>query len=150
MAMHLKSAAFHNGGKLPKRFTLDGENISPPLDWFDIPPEAQSLAVFCDDPDAPHGTFHHWAVFDIPADCRGLPEGFHSDGAVSEGINDYGKKRYDGAHPPHGPPHHYRFTIMALDVDHLDVEPAARCYQLEALAQDHCLAEAKLVGRYKR
>jgi phosphatidylethanolamine-binding protein (PEBP) family uncharacterized protein len=72
--MHLASRAFENGGRIPTRFTCDGDNEIPPLAWTGVPSEARSLALVCSDPDAPSGTFHHWAVYDIPPDVRHLPD----------------------------------------------------------------------------
>ena len=105
MGMQLKSSAFTNGERIPRRYSCDGEDMSPPLAWVDAPEDTRSFAIFCDDPDAPSGIFHHWAMFDIPKTTRDLPEGFASNAARSlalQGTNDFGKTGYGGACPPKG------------------------------------------------
>src|SRR5713101_7005105 len=153
MAMHLTSPVFKYGEKMPERFSCDGANISPPLTWSDVPQGTHSLALFCDDPDAPDGTFHHWAVYDIPVTTHDLPEGFSSAamvGLIRQGVNDFRKVGYGGACPPKGHgAHHYHFKLMALDVGHLNVR-GTRCGDIEAVARAHALAESDLVGIYSR
>jgi hypothetical protein len=95
--MHLASRAFENGGRIPGRFTCDGDNEMPPLEWTGVPPEARSLALVCSDPDAPSGTFHHWAVYDIPPDVRHLPE--RTRAGMREAVNDFGRTGYGGPCP---------------------------------------------------
>src|SRR5688572_2680343 len=85
-AMHLASRAFEDGSRIPNRFTCDGDNEMPPLEWTGVPPEARSLALVCSDPDAPSGTFHHWAVYDIPPDVRHLPECMRA--GMRDAVND--------------------------------------------------------------
>ena len=152
--MHLTSAAFRNGETIPRRYTCDGENISPPLSWTAEPSETRSFALVCEDPDAPRGTWRHWAIFDIPADWRGLAEHLarkdYPDGP-KQAKNDFRKSVYDGLCPPpgHGP-HHYRFRLIALSVPHLPLKAQASCAAVTVAAQEHALAEAELVGRYER
>jgi Raf kinase inhibitor-like YbhB/YbcL family protein len=153
MSMQLTSRAFKYGETISERFSRDGANISPPLSWSDAPPGTHSFALFCDDPDAPSGTFHHWAVYDIPVTTHDLPEGFSGSsmvGLARQGVNDFGQAGYGGACPPkdHGP-HHYHFKLMALDVGHLDVR-SKKCADIEAAASNHKLAETELVGTYSR
>ena len=154
MGMQLKSSAFTNGERIPRRYSCDGEDMSPPLAWVDAPEDTRSFAIFCDDPDAPSGTFHHWAMFDIPKTTRELPEGFASNAARSlalQGTNDFGKTGYGGACPPKGHgTHHYHFKVMALDCGHLDTQGKTDATQIEALAKEHCIAHAELVGVYSR
>lgn len=152
--MKLTSSAFADGERLPARFSLDGENRSPPLAWSGLPEETKSLAVICDDPDAPRGTWHHWALFNLPPDRSGLPEGFSRGKAVapaSEAINDFKKSGYDGPAPPpgHGT-HHYHFRLLALDVAGLALSGRATCRQVAAAAARHVLASAELIGTYSR
>ena len=153
MGMQLTSPAFKYGERIPERFSCDGADISPPLAWSEAPQGTHSFALFCDDPDAPGGTFHHWAVYDIPVSTHELREGFSSAGTlglVRQGVNDFGKGGYGGACPPKGHgTHHYHFKLMALDVGHLDVR-STRCGDIEAAARSHTLAEADLVGIYSR
>jgi Raf kinase inhibitor-like YbhB/YbcL family protein len=154
MGMQLKSSAFTNGERIPRRYSCDGEDMSPPLAWVDAPEDTRSFAIFCDDPDAPSGTFHHWAMFDIPKTTRELREGFASDAARSlalQGTNDFGKTGYGGACPPKGHgTHHYHFKVMALDCGHLDTHGRNSAADIETTAREHCLAEAELVGVYSR
>ena len=110
--MHLASRAFENGGRIPGRFTCDGDNEMPPLEWTGVPPEARSLALVCSDPDAPSGTFHHWAVYDIPPDVRHLPE--RKCAGMREAVNDFGRTGYGGPCPPRGHgSHRYCFRLYA-------------------------------------
>jgi len=153
MRMHLVSPAFRNGEALPVRFTCEGADVSPPLAWSNVPKETQSFALFCEDPDAPGGTFHHWAIYDIPAATMELPEAFLHTGTVGpmhQGINDFGKTGYGGACPPKGHGiHHYHFKLLALDVGLLDAR-GKRCSDITKAARPHTIAEAELVGLYMR
>jgi len=151
--MQLFSSAFRNGKTIPARYTCDGANISPPLDWNSLPPSTASLALICDDPDAPSGTWRHWAVFDIPPSATGLLEGAAGDSAQSlrQGINDFKWRGYGGPCRPHGHgPHHYRFRLMALSVERLSVPKNASCREIERAARTHLISEIELVGIYQR
>ena len=110
------------------------------------PPEGtQSFALIVDDPDAPSGTFRHWGAYDIPADARS------PSGSFQQAANDFGKTGYGGPCPPKGHgPHHYRFKLMALDVDKLDIGSNPKVAQLEAEAEKHLLGRAELTGTYER
>jgi len=151
--MRLTSPTFKNGERLPQRFTCDGEDRSPPLAWSEAPAGTHSFALFCDDPDAPGGTFHHWAVYDIPVSSHDLPEGYAGGapiGLACQGVNDFGKLGYGGACPPKGDrEHHYHFKLMALDVGHLQVRGQS-CADIETAARSHKLAEADLTCLYSR
>ena len=150
--MRLKSDAFADGETLPKRFTCDGSNISPPLRWAGAPPDAKSFAIICCDPDAPAGTRYHWAIFDLPAAARELKQGrVGTAAAAQEAINDFGDRGYGGPCPPHGHGNHrYLFTIYALNVPKLDVPAAANCRAIERAAKSHAVAIAELTGLYQR
>jgi Raf kinase inhibitor-like YbhB/YbcL family protein len=154
MGMQLQSSAFDDGDRLPKRYSCDGEDLSPPLAWSGAPENTRSFAIFCDDPDAPSGTFHHWAMYDIPKTTRELPEGSASNverSLILQGTNDFGKPGYGGACPPRGHgDHHYHFKVMALDCGHLDTHGRNNAADIEALAREHCLAQAELVAVYSR
>lgn len=150
--MRLTSSAFPQGGKIPTRFTCDGDNVSPPLSWSGEPQAARSLAIVCSDPDAPHGVWFHWAVFDIPVGVTELAEHcVPSSGGPPQARNDFGKRGYGGPCPPHGHGrHHYHFTLFALDVAQLDMPSSATCREVEEAARLHALATADLVGVYAR
>ena len=152
--MHLTSPAFASGAQLPERFALAAANRSPPLVWTDVPPTARSLVVLCDDPDAPRGTWHHWALFDVPPSLDGVPEGCSGRKlrpTVCEAVNDFARACYDGPAPPRGHGvHHYHFRLLALDVERLPLGADPSCAEVEAAAAPHVLAEAELIGTFAR
>jgi Raf kinase inhibitor-like YbhB/YbcL family protein len=153
MPLTITSPAFRNGAVIPTRFTLDGENLSPPLEWRDAPPETKSFVLIVEDPDAPSGTFRHWAIYNIPAGEAGLPEGASAQGlrGAGEGVNGFRNARYDGPQPPKGHgPHHYHFRLAALDVELLDMPASAKAEDVWTKAQPHIVAEAEVVGVYER
>jgi Raf kinase inhibitor-like YbhB/YbcL family protein len=109
----LSSAAFRDGGSIPKQFTCDGEEVSPPLRWSGVPKGARELALVVEDQDA--GRFVHWTVLRIPADATGVAEGRLPAGAI-ETENSFGKPGWGGPCPPEGDdPHHYVFALYASD-----------------------------------
>lgn len=152
--MRLTSSAFTSGDRIPTRYTGDGEDISPPLAWEGAPAGTASFVVVCDDPDAPSGVFHHWAVYDIPAHRHGLPEGAGNAGNGSgnhHAVNDFKRADYGGPLPPHGHGvHHYHFRLMALSVERLGMPAGSTCAAVEAAARRHLLAETDLIGCYSR
>jgi Raf kinase inhibitor-like YbhB/YbcL family protein len=153
MPFTITSPAFLNGEVIPPRYTRDGENLSPPLEWRDAPPETKSYVLVVEDPDAPSGTFRHWAMYNIPAGEAGLPEGGSAQGlrGMGEGVNGFGNARYDGPQPPKGHgPHHYHFRLAALDVPRLDIPASAKAEDIWTKAQPHIIAEAEVVGIYER
>jgi Raf kinase inhibitor-like YbhB/YbcL family protein len=150
--MILKSPAFAEAATIPEAFTCDGANRSPALAWSDLPAAAHSLALTCTDPDAPGGTFHHWAVYDMPPSWGGLAEAFGTaaQAAVRQGVNDFGHRRYDGPCPPRGAaPHHYHFRLSALGGP-LDLPPAATCAEVATAVKDMEIDAVELVGLYGR
>ena len=154
MAFHLTSTAFKTSGRVPKRYTCEGEDISPPLAWSGAPAGTRSLVLLCDDPDAPAGTWHHWALFNIPAGTDHLDEGLarHDPSVkIRQAVNDFGRTGYGGPCPPprHGV-HHYHFKLLALDVEDLKLSERVRCAEVERAAKAHVLASAELVGLYSR
>lgn len=154
MAFEIKSPAFADGDGIPRQFTCEGADISPHLTWMEAPAGTQSFVLLCDDPDAPGGTWWHWAAFDIPTDHAGLPEAHPTEPLVNgirQAVNDFGKSGYGGPCPPpgHGT-HHYRFRLLALDVESLALREGAKCREIEAAARDHTLAMAELIGTYAR
>jgi Raf kinase inhibitor-like YbhB/YbcL family protein len=153
MALMITSPAFKQGEVIPTKYTRDGENISPPLEWHDAPPETRSFVLLVEDPDAPSGTFRHWAMYNIPAGDSGLPEGASNQGrgGTGEGVNGFGNARYDGPQPPQGHgPHHYHVRLAALDVPQLNIPPSAKAEDIWTTALPHIIAEAELVGIYAR
>lgn len=152
--MRLSSSAFSEGGVIPRRFTCDGENLSPPLHWSEAPPGTRSFVLLCDDPDAPAGVWRHWAVYDIPADGTDLAEGAgrRGDGkGLRQAVNDFGEAAYGGPCPPHGHGrHHYRFRLLALSIDRLVVSAGASCVDVERQAHKNLIAESVLVATYQR
>lgn len=149
----LSSNAFDPNGAIPKRFTCEGSDVSPALKWTAPPVGTHSLVLIADDPDAPRGTWVHWVLYDLAASARGLPEGVRPDGEISNGArqgrNDFGKLGYGGPCPPPGPAHRYFFKLYALDAK-TGLEPGATKDDLERTMRGHILAEAELVGRYRR
>jgi len=151
-SMHLTSSAIKPGGQIPRRFTCDAENLSPPLAWSGAPAEARSFAIVCRDPDAPSGDFYHWAAFDIPANVSRLTESRASGNApLRDAVNDFGNRGYGGPCPPRGHgAHRYHFKLYAIDVERLELPPTARCRDVEHAAGAHALATAELIGTYSR
>jgi hypothetical protein len=152
MAIKVVSSAFQEGGMIPADYTCDGKNISPPLSWSGIPEKAVTLALICDDPDAPVGTWVHWVLYNLPASVKELPAGVPPEerlasGAV-QGKNDFRKVGYGGPCPPGGT-HHYYFKLYALDKA-LELKPGAIKKELLKAMEGHILAEGQLMGRYKR
>ena len=152
MAITITSSVFSEGGMIPKKYTCDAEDISPDLKWSGVPPGAKSLALICDDPDAPVGTWVHWVLFNIPADVTSLPAGLPADSALNNGArhgkNDFRKLGYGGPCPPGGT-HRYFFKLYALDTV-LKLESGSTKAQLLAAMKGHILAEGQLMGKYKR
>ena len=149
MAFRLSNGAFRNGEATPKRYTQEGENLSPPLRWEDAPDETKSFALIVEDPDAPSGTCRHWAVYNIDAGANNLPEGV-SAGEFAQARNYAGRARYDGPKPPKGHgPHHYHFRLAAVDVPSLEVRNDANALELWRAAESHILAEAEFIGTYE-
>ena len=151
--MRLHSKAFSDGSAIPRRFTCDGEDRSPHLEWSDAPAGTRSFVLCCDDPDAPAGTWHHWAAYDIPADQTELPEGTGRDSAqpFKQAVNDFQRRGYGGPCPPRGHGlHHYHFRLSALSVDRLALGNDPSCREVEREVRKHRIAEATLVGIYQR
>ena len=145
MPLTLSSPAFSEGSRIPERFTREGENISPPLNWTGIPEGTRSLALVVEDPDAPRGTFTHWIVFDIDPKTFEIGED-HAPESGRQGTNDWGQAEYGGPKPPSGE-HRYFFHLYALDKK-LDLPRGSTRDQVEKTMQGHILAEAELMGRY--
>ncbi len=144
----LTSTAFRDGQPIPAEYSCDGANRSPPLSWSEPPAGTKSFTLVIDDPDAPGGTFRHWAAFDIPADASGIAIG---QSLGTQGTNDKGTSGYIGPCPPEGdPPHHYHFHLFALRRDKLGVEPTASVKEVEDAAEKEAIGRAELIGTYQR
>jgi Raf kinase inhibitor-like YbhB/YbcL family protein len=149
MTFLLASGAFPNGGAIPKRYAQEGENKSPPLRWEGAPAGTKSFALIVEDPDAPAGTYRHWAIYNLDARADHLPEGV-SAGEFAQAINDSGNASYDGPRPPKGHgPHHYHFRLAALDVPVLKIDTGSKASELWRAAEPHILDEAEFVGTYE-
>jgi Raf kinase inhibitor-like YbhB/YbcL family protein len=152
MALEITSSAFAEGEMIPTRYTCDGPDVSPDLAWSGVPETAQSLALICDDPDAPVGTWVHWVLFNIPAGVSGLPSEIPPDANMENGArhgtNDFGRLGYGGPCPPGGT-HRYFFKLYALDTA-LDLESGITKARLLEAMEGHIMAEAQLMDKYKR
>jgi Raf kinase inhibitor-like YbhB/YbcL family protein len=152
-ALQLTSPAFPPGGTIPRDYTADGRNVSPPLRWDDVPAGTESLVLIGEDLDAPSGLFTHWLAYNLPADLTGLDEGVPTDRTLpdgtAQGTNGFGKVGYGGPSPPRGRPHRYVFRLSALDAK-LDLPPGAGRDELISAMFNHVLAEGDLTGTYGR
>jgi hypothetical protein len=147
-ALSVTSPAFAAAGMIPQRYTCDGANVSPALAWTGVPAEAKSLALICDDPDAPAGTWVHWVLFNIPAQVENLPEAAPAGNEALPGKNDFGRQGYGGPCPPGGT-HRYYFKLYALDCL-LNLKAGATKAQVLKAMEGHVLAEGQLMGMYRR
>jgi Raf kinase inhibitor-like YbhB/YbcL family protein len=152
MEIKITSPAFEDNGLIPPRYTCDGADISPPLQWDALPEGTKSIAIICDDPDAPMGTWVHWVLFNLPAETKELVENIPPDRTLpdgaSQGISDFGRIGYGGPAPPSGT-HRYFFKIYALDTQ-IDLTSGANKRQLLNAMQGHILGRGQLIGKYKR
>lgn len=146
--MEIGSPAFDDQERIPRRYTCDGEDISPALVIEDVPEDAVELALVVDDPDAPAGTFVHWVVWGMPAGGGQIPEGASGSGDFLEGRNDFGRRGWGGPCPPDGL-HHYRFRVYAVQRP-LKLQEGAGADELEEALDGDVVAEARLVGTYPR
>lgn len=148
----LRSASFAQGKPIPARHTADGRDASPALSWSGVPPEAKSLALVCEDPDAPRGNWVHWVLYDIPPSVASLPEAVPPHervaGGGTHGKNDFGRLGYGGPAPPSGT-HRYFFRLYALDRA-LALPPGSTLEQLRHAMEGHVLAQGELMGTYSR
>lgn len=156
MPLSLTSTAFSQGGEIPTRHTCEGEDISPPLSWNDVPPGTQSFALIVDDPDAPDPqaprmTYVHWVVYNLPRDVRELAadaSGTAMPGGAREGTNDWNRTGWGGPCPPIGR-HRYFHKLYALDTVLGDLGAATKP-ELEQAMEGHIVAQAELMGTYEK
>lgn len=152
--MKLTSSAFAHQGAIPGKYTCDGQDLSPPLAWADLPAGTRSLALIVDDPDAPDPaaprmTWVHWVLYNVPPEASGLPEGAKSlPAGAGEGLNDWKRTGYGGPCPPIGR-HRYFHKLYALDTVLPDLGKPTKS-KLEAAMKGHVLAQAELVGTYQK
>lgn len=159
MALTLESKVFRDGGEIPSKYTCEGEDISPPLEWHGVPEKARSLVLIVDDPDAPDPkspkmTWVHWVLYNIPASASGLPEGATSadlPAGAEEGLNDWKRSGYGGPCPPVGR-HRYFHKLYALDTVLRGLNNSTRPTkaQLESAMKGHIIAQSVLIGTYQK
>ena len=152
MEIKVKSTAFEEGGMIPKKYTCDGQDVSPPLSWTSVPSGTKTIALICDDPDAPMGTWVHWVLYNLPADIQELPENVPPQKTLAngakQGTTDFRKIGYGGPCPPSGT-HRYYFKLYALDTE-IKLDAGITKKQLLEAMKGHILAEGQLMGKYKR
>ncbi len=153
MSIEVTSSAFKSGGSIPAKYTCEGEDVSPALKWSNVPGTTKSLALICDDPDAPMGTWVHWVIYDIAPTLSELPEAVPpsevTPQGAKQGINDFRRTGYGGPCPPPGGAHRYFFRLYALDIEP-GLPPGASKSDLLRVLEGHILAEGELMGRYQR
>jgi len=152
MEIKITSSAFEDGGLIPAKYTCDGADVSPPLQWDAVPEGTRSIALICDDPDAPMGTWVHWVLFNLPSDAKELAENIPTEetlpNGAKQGVNDFGRVGYGGPCPPGGT-HRYFFKIYALDTE-VGLQAGADKRRLLKTMEGHILGQGQLIGKYKR
>lgn len=156
MSLGLRSSSFSPNGAIPKKYTCEGDDVSPPLSWADPPPGTKSLALIVDDPDAPdpkapQTIWVHWVLYNLPASATALPEGIAPKAlppGTRQGVNDWKRTGYRGPCPPIGR-HRYFFKLYALDSELSDLGETTKS-KLEQAMRGHVLATAELVGTYQK
>ena len=150
--LQVTSTAFAEGQPIPAKHVGTAENLSPALQWSGVPSAAKSLALICDDPDAPMGTWVHWVIYDLPPSTSDLPEGEAKSPELPDGArqvaNDFGRIGYDGPGPPPGKQHRYFFKLYALD-SKPELKSGATKKDLVKAMEGHVLAEGQLMGTYQ-
>ncbi|MHC4267525.1 MAG: YbhB/YbcL family Raf kinase inhibitor-like protein [Planctomycetota bacterium] len=152
MELDIRSNAFNEGELIPLKYTCDGNDISPPLQWSQPPKETKSMVLICDDPDAPVGTWVHWVLYGLSPDTQELPEGISNEkevlGGAKHGVNDFRKYGYGGPCPPGGT-HRYFFKLYAVDKA-IEIEAGATKDEILNAINGYILAEGQLMGLYSR
>ncbi len=153
MALRVSSTQWKRGETIPKKYTGDGADVSPPLVFEGVPTGTKSFALICDDPDAPVGTWVHWIIYDIPRTAKGLPEGVATPATLPDGThqgrNSWKKTGYGGPSPPPGKPHRYFFRLYALR-EPLGLAPGLGAKEVEAAARTKSIEAAEYMGMYGR
>jgi Raf kinase inhibitor-like YbhB/YbcL family protein len=145
--LSISSPAFQNNQMMPRKFTCQGSDMNPPLQFSGIPNGTKSLVLIMDDPDAPMSTWDHWILWNIPADTAMIAEDSVPEGAA-QGVNSWGNYSYGGPCPPSGT-HRYMFKLSALDT-RLGIDETSKKHELESAMQGHILAHAELIGLYRK
>jgi Raf kinase inhibitor-like YbhB/YbcL family protein len=148
-AIVVSSASFPTGASIPPQYTCDGGDQSPQLSWTSVPEGTKSIAIIVDDPDAPHGTFTHWTLWNVAATARTI--GANGNGGFAGGIsgtNDFDRVGYSGPCPPKGQLHHYHFTVYALDTT-LKLRASDKRADVNQALHGHVLAQGTLVGTFQ-
>ncbi len=147
MTIKITSSAYSEGDNIPRIYTCDDQNVSPPLAWTEVPTTTVSLALVMDDPDAPSGTWVHWVLYNLPPDTTSLKQ--DQTGLGTDGKNDFNRLGYGGPCPPRNSTHRYYIKLYALDT-RLDLKSGATKAQVESAMRGHILAQGTLMGRYGR
>lgn len=152
MDIKISSPAFQDGEMIPKLYSCEDKNISPPVNWDNVPTGTMSIAIIMDDPDAPVGTWVHWVIYNISPDTLKLEQAVPAEKVLPNGAyqgrNDWGRIGYGGPCPPGGT-HRYFFKIFALDTEP-DLKPGMNKKELLKAIDGHIISEGKIIGKYKR
>ncbi len=153
MGFAIESPAWRAGETIPTKFTCDGADVSPPLEWKSAPTGTRSFSLVAEDPDAPAGLFTHWMIYNLPANSALLaenqPRQKELDNGARQGRNGFGKIGFGGPCPPPGPAHRYFFRLYALNAK-LDLAPGASREEFDRAMAGHIVAQADYLGRYGR
>jgi len=152
MSLELKSTAFADEDTIPDKYTCQGNDVSPPLEWKSAPDDTAAFVLICDDPDAPMGTWDHWVIYNIPSDRSKLDENIDPAKNVenmTQGLNSWDKVGWGGPCPPPGPTHRYIFHLYALDED-LDMQPGLTKNEVMEMIDSHIIDDCELMGKYQR
>ena len=145
----LSSSVFKNNERIPDKHTCRGSDISPALEWKDVPVNTKSFVLIMDDPDAPNGTWDHWLVYNIQSNTTNISEGQLPEQA-KYAKNSWGNKNYGGPCPPPGKDHRYFFTVYALDILLAEIPSDSTKKDLLQIMENHILDKATLIGLYSR
>ncbi len=148
----ISSPEFSNNTYIPRKYTCDGLDLSPPLNWSTVPSGTKSLAILVYDPDAPHGIFYHWLIYNIRPSLNGLPAGVPNEIVThygKQGINSFGRIGYGGPCPPNGEVHHYIFLILAINYPQ-ELESGLAPQEFLNAVRGHIIGYGLLVGLYGR
>lgn len=152
--LDLRSPAFGTGEAIPAKYTADGANVSPPVEWHNPPDGTRCFVLICDDPDAPRGLWVHWVVYNIPPERSGLDEGIPAEGRLPDGSlqgrNDFGQVGWGGPSPPRGPAHRYFFRLYAVGEPLDDLGAGATRAQVLDRIEGRTLDVAEHMGTYQR